>query len=208
MIRKAALLDRLVSWSPVLLLGGLAALTYWLDAQIQADTARRDGNDAPRRRHVHREFSRRQFRRRRAPPPIAVGAARRASSGRRKRRLCLAVACAHRSRPPAHVGRGRCGHAVGRPRDRDVPGQRARDDATRCPRTRRRARACEGPITLTADTLKVVPKKGRAETEGPVTVEEPRGIIHAVGMAVDNEAQTIKLHSGVRGTLSPEIAPK
>ena len=32
-----------MSWSPVLLLGSLAALTYWLDAQVQADTARRDG---------------------------------------------------------------------------------------------------------------------------------------------------------------------
>ena len=36
-----------------------------------------------------------------------------------------------------------------------------------------------GPITLSAETLRVVPKKGRAETDGPVTVEEPRGIIHA-----------------------------
>jgi lipopolysaccharide export system protein LptC len=36
-------IDKLVAWSPVLLLGGLAALTYWLDAQIQPSTARRDG---------------------------------------------------------------------------------------------------------------------------------------------------------------------
>jgi lipopolysaccharide export system protein LptC len=50
-----------------------------------------------------------------------------------------------------------------------------------------------------------VPKKGRAEADGPVTVEEPRGIIHATGMVVDNDARTIKLRSGVRGTLSPEI---
>jgi len=30
-----AVFDRLIAWSPVLLLGGLAALTYWLDAQVQ-----------------------------------------------------------------------------------------------------------------------------------------------------------------------------
>ncbi len=36
-------IDKLVAWSPVLLLGGLAALTYWLDAQIQPSNARRDG---------------------------------------------------------------------------------------------------------------------------------------------------------------------
>jgi len=66
----------------------------------------------------------------------------------------------------------------------------------------------KGPITLSAETLRVVPKKGRAETDGPVTVEEPRGIINAIGMAVDNEAHTIKLKSGVHGTLAPEIAPQ
>ena len=37
-------LDRLVSWSPVLLLGSLAALTYWLDAQIQPTVPVPDGS--------------------------------------------------------------------------------------------------------------------------------------------------------------------
>ena len=36
-----ALLDRLVAWSPVVMLGALAALTYWLDAQVQAPADRR-----------------------------------------------------------------------------------------------------------------------------------------------------------------------
>ena len=53
-----------------------------------------------------------------------------------------------------------------------------------------------------------MPKKGRAETDGPVTIEEPRGIIHGVGMVLDNDAQTIKLKSAVRGTLQPNIAPE
>ena len=38
-----SLLDRLVAWSPVLLLGSLAAMTYWLDAQIAAPSAPGDG---------------------------------------------------------------------------------------------------------------------------------------------------------------------
>src|SRR5512134_609060 len=37
-------IDRLISWSPVVLLGGLAALTYWLDAQVQPPRARVDGS--------------------------------------------------------------------------------------------------------------------------------------------------------------------
>ena len=39
--RRAAQLE-----SPVLLLGSLAALTYWLDAQVQQQQARRDGGGA------------------------------------------------------------------------------------------------------------------------------------------------------------------
>ena len=46
MDRTRLFLDRLTAWSPVLLLGGLAALTYWLDAQVQAPTGARSG--APR----------------------------------------------------------------------------------------------------------------------------------------------------------------
>jgi len=37
-------LDRLIAWSPVLLLAGFAALTYWLNAQIQAPTQPFDGS--------------------------------------------------------------------------------------------------------------------------------------------------------------------
>ena len=38
------LLDRLVGLSPLLLLGGLAMLTYWLDAQIQPPPPKSDGS--------------------------------------------------------------------------------------------------------------------------------------------------------------------
>ena len=44
MDRTREFVDRLIAWSPVLLLGALAALTYWLDAQVQAPPARRDGS--------------------------------------------------------------------------------------------------------------------------------------------------------------------
>jgi LPS export ABC transporter protein LptC len=63
-------------------------------------------------------------------------------------------------------------------------------------------------VTFTADWLRVIPKKGRAETDGPVTIEEPRGTVHGVGMVFDNEAKTVKLKSGVHGTLAPQVVPK
>ena len=40
-----------------------------------------------------------------------------------------------------------------------------------------------------------------------MTIEEPRGIIQAVGLVLDNKAKTLKLKSGVRGTLQPAALP-
>ena len=64
--------------------------------------------------------------------------------------------------------------------------------------------AGSGPIRLTTDFLRVFPDKGIAETDRPVTIEEPRGIIHGVGMTLDNQQRSLKLKSGVRGTMQPE----
>ena len=46
MDRTREIIDRFVAWSPVLLLGALAALTYWLDAQVTAPAV------TPRRFHA------------------------------------------------------------------------------------------------------------------------------------------------------------
>lgn len=37
-------LDRLIAWSPVLLLGALAAFTYWLNTQVRAPAPAYDGS--------------------------------------------------------------------------------------------------------------------------------------------------------------------
>jgi hypothetical protein len=39
---RPVVLDRLIAWSPVLLLGAFAGLTYWLNAQIQVRTEKFD----------------------------------------------------------------------------------------------------------------------------------------------------------------------
>ena len=33
---RQPLLDRMIAWSPVFLLGALVAMTYWLNAQVRA----------------------------------------------------------------------------------------------------------------------------------------------------------------------------
>ena len=65
-----------------------------------------------------------------------------------------------------------------------------------------------GAATFTTDTLRVIPKQQRAETDALVTIEEARGIISGVGMVLDNTARTVKLKSSVRGTLQPNKPAK
>ena len=207
MDRRGALIDRLVSWSPVFLLGGLAALTYWLDAQVQADTARRDGTARHDADMYIENF--------RAVSFDADGHLRQSLAAKRAEHhpddesvdfTAPALALTDPGRPRMAITAD-AGTLTG---DRETVTFRGNVRATRdaVPEGAEAGSEPRGPITLTSETLRVVPKKGRAETDGPVTVEEPRGIIHAVGMAVDNEAHTIRLKSGVHGTMSPEIAPK
>ena len=92
--------------------------------------------------------------------------------------------------------------------DRETVTLRGNVRATRdaAPATARDRRPT-GPVTFTTELLRITPKARRAETDRPVTIEEPRGIIHGVGMVLDNNARTFKLKSAVRGTLQPN-APK
>ena len=207
MDRRGAFIDRLVAWSPVFLLGGLAALTYWLDAQVQADTARRDGSARHDADMYIENF--------RAVSYDAEGKLRQSLAAKRAEHhpddesvdfTAPALALTDPGRPRMSIT-AETGTLSG---DRETVTFRGTVRAIRdsLPPGTPAGNEPKGPITLSAETLRVVPKKGRAETDGPVTVEEPRGIIHAVGMAVDNEAHTIKLKSGVHGTLAPEIAPQ
>jgi LPS export ABC transporter protein LptC len=69
-------------------------------------------------------------------------------------------------------------------------------------------RAPQGPASLSTELLRVVPKKGLADTDQPVTIEDPRGIIEATGMSLDNNTHTLKLKSGAHGTMQPQVRPK
>ncbi len=75
--------------------------------------------------------------------------------------------------------------------------------AVREPRPGQPGAKDDGPLTLTTDFLRVLPDRGIADTDRPVTIEEARGIIHGVGLTLDNQARTVKIKSGVRGTLQP-----
>jgi lipopolysaccharide export system protein LptC len=203
---QRARLDRLVAWSPAILLGGLAALTYWLDAQVQAPAPRDDGSA----RHDPDLYIER------------LSAVSFDAEGRVRQMLAAAsarhypddgsVELAAPSFEMTDPGKARLavsadtGTVSGDRETVTLRGTvRATRDAIAAPA---RDRGPTGPVTFTTDLLRVNPQLGRAETDRPVTIEEPRGIIHGVGMILDNNARTLKLKSAVRGTLQPNPPPK
>jgi lipopolysaccharide export system protein LptC len=210
MNRGAELVDRLVAWSPVLLLGGLAALTYWLDAQVQPPPARADAS----RRHAADMFID-NFR---GESYDAEGRMRQALGARRAQHygddgtidfVGPTLSLTEPDQPRIDVVAD-AGSLSG---DREIVYFRGNVRATRAAGAAPGGGDAQtsGPVTVRTDTLRVVPKQQHASTDGPVTIEEARGIIRAVGMELDNQAHTVKLKSRVQGTLQPhtvDLLPK
>jgi len=200
------LVDRLVSWSPVLFLGSLAALTYWLDAQVQPPPPRVDGNLRHDPDMVIEQFRAQSF--------GADGGVRQSLAAASARHFpddgsvdftAPAVTLTEPGRPKVSLEAAE-GTLSG---DRETIVLRGKVRAIQeAASGRDKAQAAQGPVTLTTEWLRLQPKKGRADTDHPVTIEEPRGIIRSVGLALDNEAHTLKLTSRVSGTIEPGHLPK
>jgi lipopolysaccharide export system protein LptC len=204
--RRRSLFDRAVAWSPVLLLGSLAALTYWLDAQVLAPAPRQDGAS----RHDPDIFVE-NFR---AVTFDADGHARQSLTARRAEHFPDDETIAFEAPSLALTTPGEptitlvadAGTLSG---DREQIAFRGNVRAERAAGpSGGQAGPPAGRVTLTTEFLRVTPKTGRAETDQPVTIEEPRGIIHGVGMELDNQARTVKLKSRVRGTMYPDRQPQ
>ena len=62
----------------------------------------------------------------------------------------------------------------------------------------RTASATQREITFTTTYLHVIPDRGLAETDQPVTMIDGRNIVQAVGMKFDNKARIVKLLAQVK----------
>jgi lipopolysaccharide export system protein LptC len=191
-------IDRLVGWLPILLLAGLAALTWWLDAQVQDAGPPRNGNQ----RHDPDLFAQ------------GVRGVELDADGRAMQTLAAAKV---RHFPddgtvefddPRFVltQPGRPTFTVNADHAR-VTGDRERATFEGNVKAIREAdpggEGTAGPITLATEYLEVVPKRNLASTDRPVTVTEPRGIIRGTGLDLDNEAKTARFRSELQGTFTP-----
>ena len=209
------LLDRLTNWSPVLLLGSLAALTFWLDAQVQTPQPRRDGSQ----RHDPDVFVERF----RAVSYDTDGRVRQSlaadlpqhfpdDNGTDFSALSLVITDPDSPRVQVTADTGTLagdretmqlrGH-VRAVRDAPPPAPKPAAKSAAKTAAKKGDDGPAGPVTLTTEYLRVSPKEGRAITDKEVTIAESRGIIRSVGMEIDTKAHTLKLKSGVRGTFEP-----
>jgi lipopolysaccharide export system protein LptC len=207
MAAARARIDKLTAWSPVMLLAGLAALTFWLDAQIQPSAARRDGATRHDPDMYIENFSAVTFGK--------DGSVQQALAATHAQHYPDddSIDLIHPSLTLTDPGKPRVtiaadlGTVSGNRELVTLSGNvRATRDAD--DDTTKGDGAPTGPATFTTDMLRVTPKLSRAETDRPVTIEESRGIIHGVGMEFDNASHTVKLKSALRGTLQPNKLSK
>jgi lipopolysaccharide export system protein LptC len=202
--RPQAWLDRLIAWSPVLLLGGLAALTYWLNAQIRVGEPAFDGSN----RH---------------DPDVFVEnfkAVNLDKDGRIRQSLEAKRAVHFPDDDNTAFDQPRIAFTeVDKPR-LDVTSDRAtltgnhehaffegHVKAVREATTDAQGKT-EGPVTFESEFLHVMPKDDRIATDRAVRISEPRGTINATGLEYDNRTKVLKLKSHVSGQLEPQSAPQ
>ena len=205
MDRTRQFLDRLTAWSPVLLLGGLAALTYWLDAQVQPPG--NAGRGAPKHEpDMYIENFRAVALGPDGKPRQSISATRAqhfpddqtseftdpqlhlTEPGRPSLSLTA-------ERGTLSADREKAFFAGNVRAERDAPAGGA-DDGTP-----------GGKMTLHTQSLHVDTRQERFRTADPVTIEEPRGIIKGIGLDFDNLAKTASLRGKVSGTMQPRQAP-
>jgi lipopolysaccharide export system protein LptC len=200
-----SLLDRATAWSPVLLLGGLAALTYWLDSQVQTKPPRADGSA----RHDPDLFVE-GFR---AVELDSEGRPRQMIAGKRALHFGDDQTTEFDQPLLAQTLPGKPAFRVSATHgllsaDRKQVKFEGNVRATREADPGAAKGEAAGPVAVTTEYLQVFLDRNVARTDRPVTIEEPRGIISSVGMEIDHASKTLRLDSSVRGTLQPQVLPK
>lgn len=197
-------LDRFVAWSPALLLGGLAALTYWLNAQIRVGEPVFDGSNRhdpdvfvenfkainlDKDGHIRQSLDAKRADHFPDDDNTALQAPRIAFTDTDKPRLDVSSdhAIVTGNREHAYFE----GHVKAVREAATEPGGKT-----------------EGPVTFESEFLHVIPKEDRIVTDRAVRISEPRGTINATGLEYDNKTKLLRLKSKVSGQLQPQSVPQ
>jgi lipopolysaccharide export system protein LptC len=181
----------------VFLLGAFAALTYWLNAQVQPGSAAFDGSGRHDTDLYIEDFK--------AVSLDPQGRVRQSITAKIARHFpdddstefeSPLITFSEPGKPPVTITADR-GMITGDQKNAyftgNVKGIRAAAETEQD----------KGPVIVTSEYLHVLPKEDKIETDKPVTITDPRGIINATGMEFDNKAKTFKFKSRVSGQLQP-----
>jgi lipopolysaccharide export system protein LptC len=223
MDRSRTLLNRLVDWSPVLLLGGLAALTYWLNEQIVTPGATQDGV----LRHTPDtivENVRAVMFDRAGRPAQTLSAARGEHFADDGTSVLQAprIALSDPTQPRFDISADRAkvtddrAHGWFYGNVKAVRGaEPRRTNAKANPKAKANAKAPassapnnpSGPVTLTTDYLHITTATRLVDSNQPVTITDEHGIIRGAGINMNLNTRAFTLSGPVSGTIQPQAIP-
>jgi lipopolysaccharide export system protein LptC len=196
--RRQRWIERTLAWSPVLLLGVLAVMTYWLNTQVRPGGSATDGST----RHEPDLFAE-NFR---AVNLDAEGRVRQALTALRAQHYPdddttlfdqPVIVFTDPDKPRLDVT---ADHAT-------LTGDREHvylEGHAKVVRAATDGPKPEGPIVVTSEYLDVMPNADRVVTDRPVTITDPRGSVNATGLELDNKTKMIKFKSHLSGQLQPQ----
>lgn len=198
MTHDRAWVDRLIAWSPVMLLGAFAALTYWLNAQVLTGSAKFDGSGRHDVDLYIEDFKAVSLDEEgRIRQSITAKVARHYPDDDTTEFDSPLITFSDPDKPPVSIT---ADHGV-------ITGDQKNAYFTGHVKGVRAAGADDrdkGPVVITSEYLHILPKDDKIETDKPVTLSDPRGIINATGLEFDNKAKTFKFNSHVSGQMQPQ----
>jgi lipopolysaccharide export system protein LptC len=196
--RRQRWIERLLAWSPVLLLGALAGMTYWLNTQVRPTGSASDGSG----RH----------------DPDLIADNFKGVSLDENGRVRLSLSAVHAQHSPDDDTTSADEPVIvvtdpGKPRvdvtadHGTVTGDREHaylQGHVKLVRQPMGGEEPNGPLTVTSDYFHVFLKEERAVTDRPATISDPRFTANAIGLEFDNKANTVKFKSRLSGQLQPQ----
>jgi lipopolysaccharide export system protein LptC len=190
--------DRLISWSPVLLLGAFTALTYWLNAQVLTGSGKFDGSGRHDTDLYIENFKAMSFDDEgRVRQSITAKVARHFPDDDTTEFDSPLITFSDPGKPPVTIASDK-GLITGDQKNAYFTGN------VKGVREAAETDTDKGPIVITSEYLHILPKEDKVETDKAVTISDPRGIISATGMEFDNKAKTFKFKSHVSGQMQPQ----